>query len=70
MGLPSRRILFIFSALRTYDMMGLLALFSGWESLRWGGQDSGGTNFVQQIDWVNDKNGPKNAELEDGEPGA
>ncbi len=32
-------------------------------------QDSGGTKFVQQIGWENDKNGPKNAELEDGEPG-
>ncbi len=34
-----------------------------------GGQDSGGTKFVQQIVWENDKNGPKNAELEDREPG-
>ncbi len=49
-------------------MMGFLASGYGWESLQ-GGQDSGGTKFVQQMDWKNNKNGPKNAELEDGEPG-
>ncbi len=58
MGLPSRRILFFFSALRTYDMMWWLALGSGWDSLQ-GGQDSDGSKFVQQIGWENDKNGPK-----------
>ncbi len=64
-------------------MMWWLALGSGWESLQggitlvernlWeslqGGQNSGGMKFVQQVGWENDKNGPKNAELEDREPG-
>ncbi len=33
-----------------------------------GGQDSGSTKFVQQIDWENDKNGHENEELKDREP--
>ena len=40
-------------------MMGLLASGSGWESLQGGDQDSGGTKFVKQIGWRNEKNGPK-----------
>ncbi len=46
--------------------MKLYVLVPGWES-PWG--DSVGTKFVQQICWENDKIGPKNAELEDREPG-
>jgi hypothetical protein len=50
-------------------MMGLLASGSGWESLQ-GGKTGLWWYEICTANWLgNDKNGPKNAELDDGEPG-